>query len=46
LFASVDELRWRGPTEAFAATAAQLGDERLLERCLRTAQALAKVQAA
>ena len=32
LFGDVDELRWRGPTDGFAATAAQLGDERLLAR--------------
>ncbi len=32
LFRNVDELRWRGPTEAFAATAEQLGDKRLVER--------------
>jgi len=35
LFANVEALRWRGPTEAFQAMAAQIGDERLLERCLR-----------
>jgi 5'-3' exonuclease len=35
LFAKVEELRWRGPTEAFAATAAQIGDGRLLDRCIR-----------
>jgi 5'-3' exonuclease len=46
LFANVDELRWRGPTEAFRATAAQVGDERLLERCLRAAQSLGKAAAA
>jgi len=34
LFHDVDELRWRGPTEAFAACAARLGDARLLERSL------------
>jgi 5'-3' exonuclease len=33
LFANVEELRWRGPTEAFPAMAAQIGDEKLLERC-------------
>jgi 5'-3' exonuclease len=38
LFASVEELRWRGPTEAFPAVAAQVGDERLLERCARAAR--------
>ncbi len=32
LFDDVDELRWRGPTEGFAAYAARLGDSRLLAR--------------
>jgi 5'-3' exonuclease len=32
LFRDVDELRWRGPTDTFAATAAEIGDERLLAR--------------
>ena len=32
LFRDVDELRWHGPTDGFAAMAAQLGDERLLAR--------------
>ncbi len=35
LFESVEELRWRGPTEAFSDTAARIGDEKLLARCLR-----------
>jgi len=35
LFGSVDELRWRGPTQAFAAYVDRLGDARLLERCRR-----------
>ena len=35
LFRDVDELRWRGPTKAFAAFAERLGDARLLERCLK-----------
>jgi 5'-3' exonuclease len=35
LFANVEELRWRGPTEAFPSVAAQIGDEKLLERCER-----------
>ena len=35
LFGDVDELRWRGPTTGFTAFAEQLGDVRLLERCLR-----------
>jgi len=34
LFGDVDELRWRGPTDTFAACTAQLGDPRLLARCL------------
>jgi len=37
LFANVNELRWRGPTDAFPAVAAQIGDQRLLERALRAA---------
>jgi 5'-3' exonuclease len=32
LFADVEELRWRGPTEEFEQTAAKLGNERLLTR--------------
>jgi 5'-3' exonuclease len=32
LFADVDQLRWRGPTDAFAGCATQLGDARLLTR--------------
>ena len=35
LFESVDELRWRGPTERFAAFAAQLDDSRVLARSLK-----------
>jgi 5'-3' exonuclease len=35
LFRDVEELRWRGPTNAFAACAEHLGDARLLERCLK-----------
>ena len=35
LFANVDELRWRGPTSAFATWAEQVGATRLLERCLK-----------
>jgi 5'-3' exonuclease len=34
LFRDVDELRWRGPTPAFAAFSESLGDPRLLQRCL------------
>lgn len=40
LFADVDELRWRGPTEELAAWAERLGDERLLERCRAAAAEL------
>ncbi|MFI5312497.1 MAG: 5'-3' exonuclease H3TH domain-containing protein [Gemmatimonadales bacterium] len=32
LFGDVDELRWRGPTAAFAACAERLGDARILAR--------------
>jgi 5'-3' exonuclease len=34
LFRDVDELRWRGPTEAFAACVERMGEPRLLRRCL------------
>lgn len=34
LFKGAEDLRWRGPTEAFEAVAARIGDARLLERCL------------
>ena len=34
LFREVDELRWRGPTPAFAAYVERLKDARLLQRCL------------
>lgn len=37
LFRDVDALRWRGPTEAFAAWTERVGEARLLERC-RAAQ--------
>jgi len=35
LYSTVDDLRWRGPTDAWAAYAEGLGDERLLERASR-----------
>jgi 5'-3' exonuclease len=35
LFRDVNELAWRGPTDAFPAWAERLGDARLLERCRR-----------
>jgi 5'-3' exonuclease len=38
LFANVDELRWRGPPEIFAARARQLGNEKVLARALKAAQ--------
>jgi len=39
LFDDVEELRWRGPTEAFADWAARTGDKRLLERARKLAAA-------
>jgi 5'-3' exonuclease len=41
LFTSVDELEWRGPTDAFAVWVERLSDARLLERC-RSARATAR----
>jgi 5'-3' exonuclease len=35
LFREVDEIRWQGPTAAFAAFANRIGADRVLERCLR-----------
>jgi 5'-3' exonuclease len=35
LFGDVDELRWRGPTPAFAEWVGRLGDPRLLERAAK-----------
>ena len=35
LFATVGDLRWRGPTSDFPAWCERMGDGRLLERCLR-----------
>jgi 5'-3' exonuclease len=40
LFRDVDELRWRGPTDAFAAWVERLGEARLLPRCLKVAPAI------
>ena len=40
LFRDAGELRWRGPTAAFAAWAERLGDARLLERCRELAGGL------
>ena len=38
LFDHVEELRWRGPTEAFPSVAKQIRVERRLERCHRAAR--------
>jgi 5'-3' exonuclease len=35
LFHNVDELQWRGATDAFAGWAERMGDGRLLQRCLK-----------
>jgi 5'-3' exonuclease len=40
LFRSVDELRWRGPTDGFANEVEQLGDPRLLARSRAAQQAI------
>ena len=39
LFRKVDEIRWRGPTPAFADVAERLGDVRLAERSRRASDA-------
>lgn len=39
LFADIDELRWRGPTDSFTQCAERLGDPRLLVRAQRAAAA-------
>ena len=39
LFADVEELRWRGPTPAFANVAKQVGDERLVQRAAKVSPA-------
>ncbi len=39
LFRDVDELRWRGPTKAFASWTERMEAPRLLERCLKAAEA-------
>ena len=40
LFGTVAELRWKGPTEAFAGWAERLGDTRLLPRSLKSVPAV------
>ena len=37
LFSKIDELRWRGPTEAFTDFVGTLGEPRLLQRCMAAA---------
>ncbi len=41
LFRSAEELRWRGPTDAFAAWSERAKAPRLLERCLKASAAAA-----
>ena len=43
LFRDVDELRWRGPTSAFASWTERIETPRLLERCLKAQIALEKI---
>jgi 5'-3' exonuclease len=45
LFRNVDELRWRGPTDAFASWTERMGASRLLERCLEAQRALDRKRA-
>jgi 5'-3' exonuclease len=40
LFADVDDLRWRGPTDAFTAWAEKIGDGRLLPRALNASKSV------
>jgi 5'-3' exonuclease len=42
LFATADDVCWRGPTPGFAACAAQLDDDRLLERSLAAVRQLSR----
>ena len=35
LFRDIEELHWRGPTKEFAAYAQQMGEARLVQRCLK-----------
>src|SRR5262245_2844332 len=46
LFRNLDELRWRGPTDAFAAWTERIGAPRLLERSLSAKKALDRNRAA
>lgn len=38
LFENVEELRWRGPTDRFGAWGERMGDQGLVERCLKAAE--------
>ena len=42
LFADVDQLRWRGPTDAFPATVDELGDARLLARAKKGSEQISR----
>ncbi|MGQ0712703.1 MAG: 5'-3' exonuclease [Gemmatimonadaceae bacterium] len=42
LFSDVEQLRWPGPTSAFADFATRMGDERLVERSQRAARTAAR----
>jgi len=42
LFRDVDELRWRGPTDAFAVNAKRMGADRLAERARKAAPFLSR----
>jgi 5'-3' exonuclease len=46
LFRDVDEVRWRGPTDGFAAWTERLGAPRLLERSRKAQRALVSGRAA
>ena len=46
LFDDVDELRWRGPRDGFAALATRMGADKLLERCLKASDRLVDLGAA
>jgi 5'-3' exonuclease len=46
LFSDVAELRWRGPTDAFASWPERMGAPRLLERCLEAQRRLDRDRAA
>jgi hypothetical protein len=43
LFDDVDQLRWRGPTDDFAAWVSRIGVPRLLDRCRAAQTALQRL---